>query len=192
MPDNSDPYSQQIEQIRPKLVAFAQLQLRDENLAEDVVQDTLVAAFVKEQQFRSDAQWQTWVFAILKNKIIDALRSKQRHQWQHIDEQENQLDAQQHQQFHHGNWIDGKQPQDWGDPQFYVHQQDFMTILQLCLDNLPENTARIFLMKEIMELSISEIAQCTELSTDNCHTIMYRARNGLRGCLQKHWFNDHA
>lgn len=172
------------------MLAFARLQLRDEHRAEDVVQEALVSALSHQTQFRAEAEWQTWIFAILKNKIIDALRHIKREHWQDADMQESQIDAEQSALFYRGNWLQGRQPAEWGDPQQYIHQQDFMKILQLCLDCLPANTARIFLMKEVMEFSISEIVECTGLSAENCHTIMYRARNGLRACLQKNWFNQ--
>lgn len=187
---SSTDLSAQLASIRPKLLAFARLQLRDAHWAEDVVQETLMSVLNKNSQFRADADWQTWVFAILKNKIIDTIRHRKRENWHENNGREIDMDAQQERHFHHGHWIKGQQPSDWGDPQHYVHQQDFMKILQLCLDNLPANTARVFLMKEVMDFSIAEIVEHTGLSSENCHTIMYRARNGLRGCLQKNWFDE--
>lgn len=182
----------QLAEIRPKLLAFARLQLRDEHWAEDVVQETLISALNHQAQFRADADWQTWVFAILKNKIIDFFRKNKYEIRIDASDQEAQIDAQQDNHFYKGHWIQGRQPADWGDPQHYVHQQDFMNVLQLCLDNLPTNTARVFLMKEVMEFSIGEIVEHTGLSSENCHTMMYRARNALRGCLQKKWFDENG
>ena len=62
-------------ELRRKLLRFATLQLHDAQWAEDVVQDTMLKAFARRQQFKADAQWQTWVFAILRNTLLDSLRS---------------------------------------------------------------------------------------------------------------------
>lgn len=180
---------QQLKQIRPQLLRFANLQLRDAATAEDMVQETLAAAMSKAAQFAQNATWQTWVFAILKNKIIDNIRHSQRHVFESLDAAEMAIDSAHAQHFDNGNWRADHKPQDWGDPESYASQYDFVAILKLCLENLPKNTAKIFIMKEVLELSTQEIMDYTGISLENCHTTMHRARNGLRGCLQKHWFN---
>jgi len=65
--------------LREDLLRFARLQLRDPVLAEDVVQDTLSAAFAARNNFRGEASTRTWVASILKNKIIDQIRQRTRH-----------------------------------------------------------------------------------------------------------------
>ena len=57
---------------------FAVLQLRDEQSAEDAVQDTLLAAFEGGEKFAGRAQLRTWVTSILKNKIVDRIRKRSR------------------------------------------------------------------------------------------------------------------
>ena len=65
-------------QIRHQMLKFAQLQLHNTELAEDVVQEAFLSAFSHLDSFKHEAAFKTWVFAILKNKIIDYLRTKQR------------------------------------------------------------------------------------------------------------------
>lgn len=60
--------------LRPKLFAFARLQLRDNAAAEDTVQDTLVIALEKRDSCAGRSAFETWVFGILKNKILERLR----------------------------------------------------------------------------------------------------------------------
>lgn len=71
--------STQIEEIRKQMVKFATLQLADKDLAEDVVQDALTNAYKHSASFRREAALKTWIFAILKNKILDLLRTRKRH-----------------------------------------------------------------------------------------------------------------
>ena len=63
---------------RGYLLRVAVLQLRDNDLAEDVVQDTLVAALQGAQGFSGRSSLKTWLTGILKHKIVDAIRRKTR------------------------------------------------------------------------------------------------------------------
>lgn len=67
-----------LEQIRRQMLKFATLQLSDAHLAEDVVQEALVGALKNARSFGGRSSLKSWVFAILKNKIADALRHKHR------------------------------------------------------------------------------------------------------------------
>lgn len=70
-------------------------------------------------------------------------------------------------------------------PEDTIRQQEFMHTMEYCLEHLPDNTARVFMLRELMGLEVAEICQQTGISADNCYTISsYRARNGLRRCLQ--------
>ncbi|PKO49245.1 MAG: RNA polymerase subunit sigma [Betaproteobacteria bacterium HGW-Betaproteobacteria-4] len=61
-------------EIRRDMIKFAHLQLRDEAQAEDVVQEALVAALDNTREFAGRSAVKTWIFAILKNKIVDLIR----------------------------------------------------------------------------------------------------------------------
>ena len=63
-------------QIREQMLKFATLQVSNPVLAEDLVQESFLSAFNHLEQFKRQAAFKTWVFAILKNKIIDFLRQK--------------------------------------------------------------------------------------------------------------------
>ena len=53
---------------------------------------------------------------------------------------------------------------------------------------LPENTARVFMMREFLEFDTAEVCQTLDISVGNCNVILHRARNGLRRCLESSWF----
>lgn len=73
-----DISSEQLADIRQQMLKFAQLQLQDIALAEDMVQEAFVNAIKNIDNFQRKAALKTWIFAILKNKIIDYLRKKDR------------------------------------------------------------------------------------------------------------------
>ena len=70
-------FSRDLDQHRGYLLRVARLQLRDEALAEDVVQETLLAALAG-SGFSGKSSLRTWLTGILKHKIVDAIRKKQR------------------------------------------------------------------------------------------------------------------
>ena len=68
--------SEQIDDIRHQMVKFAMLQLADKDLAKDVVQEALTNAYKYAESFRHEAALKTWIFAILKNKIVDLIKKQ--------------------------------------------------------------------------------------------------------------------
>jgi RNA polymerase sigma-70 factor (ECF subfamily) len=172
---------------RGDLVRFAALQLRDHSLAEDVVQETMIAAMQKADQFAARSSIKSWVFAILKRKIIDALRARGREP--PPEEPTAERDGRLDEQFNaRGHWAAGHRPQRWYDPEDSLEQQQFWRIFELCLDGLPERTAQVFAMRELLGLETDEICGALAISASNCWVILHRARMGLRLCLEQRWF----
>lgn len=64
--------------IRSDMLRFAQLQLRDAHSAEDVVQEAIEAALAHAETFAGRSSLKTWVFAVLRNKIIDQIHQRDR------------------------------------------------------------------------------------------------------------------
>lgn len=189
LPDLTDA---ELMESRKLLLHFTRLQLPDyPDLAEDLVQETLLSAYSASDSFQGRALVNSWLFAILKNKIIDALRQigRQRKVFTALDDELLDETFESH-FFPNGHWTPEGQPQHWNNPEKSLNNNEFQKILQSCLYNLPENTARVFTLKEILGFSSNEIQQMCGISTANYHTIMHRARESLRQCLQIKWFNQ--
>ena len=60
--------------------------------------------------------------------------------------------------------------------------------MQFCLEKLPPNTARVFMMREVMELDSDEICRELSITATNLWVMLYRARMALRQCLEQNWF----
>ena len=176
--------------IRRDMMKFAHLQLRDETLAEDVVQEALAAALTSAKEFAGRSALKTWVFAILRNKIIDQIRLQSRTtNVSSFSQQEESLDETFETQFKaNAHWSPGHRPNDWGNPEEALRQQRFWDVFDACLKHLPENTARVFMMREFLEFETAEVCQELSITISNCNVILHRARNGLRNCLEKNWF----
>ena len=185
-------FAARIDGHRAYLLRIAVLQLRDGDLAEDVVQDTLVAALQGETGFSGRSSLKTWLTGILKHKIVDAIRKKSREPAMSSLDEECQIDDFDALFDEVGHWENP--PADWGDPEIQLARQQFFDVVEFCLEKLPPNTARVFMMREVMELDSNEICKELSITSTNLWVILYRARMALRQCLEQHWFaaNDRA
>ncbi len=179
-----------LETLRRQMLKFATLQLSDSHLAEDAVQEALMGALKNARSFAGQAALKTWVFAILKNKIADVLRQKQRLVYagslMHDDEEDEDFSE----LFEaRGHWQSDERPANWGNPQDSLRQSQFWNIFEVCLENLPGKQARVFMMKEFVELDASEICTEVEISVTNLNVMLHRARLRLRECLENRWFS---
>jgi RNA polymerase sigma-70 factor (ECF subfamily) len=176
-----------LQDLRAQMIKFANLQLGDNALAEDAVQEALIGALKNARSFNRRSALKTWVFAILKNKITDVLRKRMRtvEVSRILPDQEGNLD----QLFNiKGFWHDDERPASWSQPMESVKNDHFWRVFEVCLSDLPERQARIFMMREFLELDSKEICDSLNVSTSNLHVMLYRARLGLRECLENHWF----
>ncbi|MDH2924718.1 RNA polymerase sigma-70 factor (ECF subfamily) [Nicoletella semolina] len=184
-PQTLDSYRpEELETIRRQMLHFAKLQLQDIDLAEDVVQESLASAYKNASSFKGRAALKTWIFAILKNKIIDILH----HQKRTVTLSE--LDTDNSSEFFdkNGHWQQNMSPNEWRGIDSQIYQQEFWVIFDLCLNKLPPLQARVFMMREHLELTSQQICDECGISTANLHVLLYRSRLQLQRCLTKNWF----
>jgi RNA polymerase sigma-70 factor (ECF subfamily) len=177
----------ELQKHRPQLVRFAMLQLRNATAAEDVVQETLLAALQSGASFAGQSSVRTWLVGILKHKIIDAIRKQSREQPLETADDETDIEDLQNAVYrddgHHR-----ETPADWGNPESALEQRKFFEVLERCMDGLPKKSARVFMMREVMGLETDEICKDLGITSTNCWVLLYRARMALRECLQGRWF----
>lgn len=177
-----------IEAERAYLLRYASLQLRNPAQAEDAVQETLLAALEGLERFSGRSSLRTWLTGILKHKIIDHLRRGGRERPLSNDDDERAESEIVDALFaEDGHWRGV--PADWGSPAKALENSRFWKAFELCLQRLPARTARVFTMREVMEMSTDDICQELEISTTNCWVMLHRARLTLRECLEMTWFD---
>ena len=176
----------QLDAMRPQLVRFAALQLRDSALAEDAVQEALIAVLEKPGAYEGKSSLRTYVTGILKYKIIDCMRQGARErQIDSLDDQseDDAIDALFREDGH-----TRELPRAWGDPDHALEQKDFFRTLEICLEKLPPKAARVFMLREWLEFETEEICKELAISPSNAWVLLYRARLRLRECLDLNWF----
>lgn len=182
-----------LEELREQMLKFANLQISDTHLAEDAVQEALIGAMKKADSFAGRSAFRTWVFAILKNKIADILRKRQRlaevSELMGSDEEDEALGSLFDKR---GHWNTEDKPNHWGDPELAFKQQQFWVVFEACLNNLPGNQAKVFMMREYIGLDSEEICKEVDLSISNLHVTLHRARLRLQKCLELKWYEGQA
>ena len=178
-----------VERVRRDMLAFAQLQLRDATLAEDAVQEALTAALTSEKNFAGQSALKTWVFG-MRHKIVDLIRQQSRlTPLSAFTEEDEDMDRSFEALFkENAHWQPNHRPSQWGDPEGSLRDKHFWAVFDACLTHLPKHSARVFMMREFLELDTSEVCAAAGISTSNCHVMLHRARSALRGCLEKSWF----
>jgi RNA polymerase sigma-70 factor, ECF subfamily len=178
-----------IAQHRDYLYRYALLHLRDASRAEDVVQETLLAAVESPDRFSGRSSIRTWLTGILKHKIIDVFRKQSRETplepGDEADSDEDFADR----------YFDRARtdhwhafPQSWGDPERSLEDKRFWEVFEQCSRQMPPQIARAFYMRELMGLETDEICKALGITATNCWVMLYRARMSLRQCLQTRWF----
>lgn len=180
-----------LESLRRQMFKFATLQLSDAHLAEDAVQEALIGALKNATSFGGRAALKTWVFAILKNKIADVLRQKQRL----INASSLMREGEEDEDFSElfdkkGFWQPDERPVAWANPEESLREGQFWRVFEVCLENLPGNQARVFMMREFIELDSHEICATVGITVSNLNVMLHRARIRLRECLENRWFAE--
>ena len=181
----------QLPALRQRLLRHARFALHDDGLAEDLVQDTLIAVIEQHGTRRGDASLLTWATAILKNKVADWYRSPGRRRMVYIghddDGDDTAIDAL---YTAAGSYADPVPP--WQQPENRIEQQQMMRVLDRCVSCLPRQAGRVFMMREWLGFETTEICQRLGVSAENCRTILHRARMSLRECMQRDWMGRKA
>lgn len=189
--DDALPLDQLEEEIavhRPLLFKLAMVQLQNAAAADDVVQETLLAALIGRGTFRRQSHVKTWLISIMRHKVLDAIRSQRRYVLAPTttpsDDECNVavfdalFDT-------NGCWMDAKDA--WTDPASSAEQSAFLKVLEACLTRLPERTSRAFMMREWLGMETSEIQSLLNVSPSNLRILLYRARMQLRLCMDLNW-----
>lgn len=186
----TDPRFAEIQGHRPYLLRYALAQLRDAQLAEEAVQEALVAALESIGSFGGKSTLRTWLTSILRFKVIDLQRRAvaERSRFEPADFAAEAGDE---------GWMDELfgadghwrlAPSAWGDPEAALEQRRFWEAFEKCLDRLPPAGGRVFFKREILGEETETICKDEGITPSNCWVILHRARLGLRQCLEASWF----
>lgn len=171
------------------LFRFALARVRSPELAEELVQEALLAAFRAREGFAGRSSERTWLVQILKNKIVDHYRRRRKEMpatdivadGDNTDELFNRK----------GGW--DRRPGRWRpDPEELLQSKDFLRVLGTCMDDLPEQQSQVFSLRVLDGQKGEEVRKLLDLTATNVGVLLHRARMRLRRCLELRWFEVEA
>ncbi|OYX27039.1 MAG: hypothetical protein B7Z03_14165 [Hydrogenophilales bacterium 32-62-9] len=167
------------------LFRVARRQLHSDALAEDAVQETLLAALSAQARYAGDASPRTWLCAILKHKIVDAIRRQVREVEIPRDaDGEEAVDSLFKQD---GHWAEPLRP--WGNPHTEAELSQLRRVLDDCADRLKPAMAQVFSLREVAGMETEEICKELGITPTNCWVLLHRARLFMRQCLELNGFS---
>jgi RNA polymerase sigma-70 factor, ECF subfamily len=179
-----------VEKYGDVLFGFAAGRVRDRAIAEDLVQETFLAALKASEGFAGRSSERAWLFGILRNKLVDYYRRQSREVSlgeveEFLPEERGAFRAQ---GFHKDGWDQRLAPKAWETPEESLQNKEFQSVLKTCMSRLPERIAAVFMMREIDGASTEQICSEVGVSGNNVCVMLHRARMSLRRCLEIHWF----
>lgn len=181
-PARSDP-ALWLDRHGDALYAFALGRVRNVAVAEDLVQDTLLAAFSSRDAFRGDSAERTWLTGILKHKVLDYLRRRGR-EVPLVEERDYPADVEAECFDDSGHWrVDVRH---WSRPDRALEQEELRAALQECIGRLPDKQGTLFVLREVDGMETDELIAALNISSPgNLWVMLSRARMRLRACLEE-------
>lgn len=176
-----------VHQYGDTLFQFAYARVGKADVAEELVQETFLAAMRARGKFEGRSTEKTWLFSILKHKIIDHFRDKKKIILKKHDENYEKITDQFFDE--NGDW--SMLPAKWNiNPTEAYEQKEFLDLFYRCLSEMPERLANAFVYREIDGLSTEEICKVLDIKASNLWVMIYRARMILRGCIDTSWIKS--
>jgi len=139
--------------------------VRDENEAEDVMQQAYVNAFTHLSQFNGAAQFSTWLTRIAVNEALARMRRRGR--YEPLEEDSSNVESM---------MVDLRSD----TPEKEAATSELRGLLEWAIDTLPDGLRELFVLREVEGASTAETAACLSVSEDVVKTRLSRARAALR------------
>lgn len=167
---------------------FALGRTRSREVAEEVVQETILAAMQGYANFAGGSSERTWLLGIAAHKIADHFRAARRRAELSGAETAGQRGADKA-AFHgmftaKGMWL--KPPGDWGlDAGSATENAEMLAALRRCIEALPPSQAEGVWLRDLLDIPAGEFCKAMGISPTNLWSRMHRARAALRACVEK-------
>ena len=162
---NTEQYEALFHKMRDKLYRYAFRFVKDGEVAEDVVQDVMYKLWQKREEADEIENLEAWLMVLTRNRSLDLLR-KVKDNHVSVDE---------------AYTVSDQAPV----PDKILETADLMTLLQQCLNQLPEKQKSIFHLREIEQMKYEEISQMTGYNLDDVKVSLFRARKHIQRMVSK-------
>jgi RNA polymerase sigma-70 factor (ECF subfamily) len=180
-----------LERYGDALYRYAAARVGGREPAEDLVQETFLAALQSRDRFQHRSSVRTWLFSILRHKIVDHYRRSAASREQGESETAAPMEQVVDRLFAgDGHWLTAPSP--WPSPDDSLMKNEFWRVLDSCLGQLPRSLAEAFVLRELEEVEVERLCETLNLSPGNLRVRLHRARLLLRDCLETRWFGSRS
>ena len=185
-PENNklDPRSW-VEKYSDIFYQYAIRRLNDAQAAEDVVQETFLAAIKSSVNFRGDSLESTWLNSILRKKTVDAIRKRERRRKAQPISNGAEVND-----FSEDQVLEVIGASFSMSPSKAMSDAEFMNLVQTSLAGLPKNQADVFVLRELEQLEPEAICEMLDISRKNLWVRLYRARVALAKRISQRLADD--
>ena len=148
--------------------------------AEDVVQEVFVEVFRSVGNFKGESKLSSWIYRIVVNKSLEALRYKKRKKRKAFFQSLIGLNEQ-------NGSLDG---QDFDHPGVLMENKERSMVLFSKIDELPESQRVVFTLCKLDDLSYREAAEIMKTSVSSVESLMFRAKKNLQKNLEDYYKNE--
>jgi RNA polymerase sigma-70 factor (ECF subfamily) len=178
-----------VERYGDYLYRFAVARVRRSDAAEDLVQETLLAAWKGRAGYDGTASERTWLTAILKRKVIDWLRRQVRERLTvEPDAEPDRSDAGLFTR--RGTWKAPPGLWDRRQPAASLDREEFWAVLAACMAKLPVRLHDVFALRYLEDAAAEDLCQELGLTPSNLWVMLHRARLRMWRCLSRNWFGE--
>ena len=174
-----DPHSW-VQKFGDVFYQYAIRRLNDAQAAEDVVQETFLAAIKSSVNFRGDSLESTWLSSILRKKTIDVIRKRERRR-----KVQPISDGAEVNDFSEDQVVEVIGASFSMSPSKAMSDAEFMNLVHDSLAELPKNQADVFVLRELEQLEPETICELLDISRKNLWVRLYRARVALAKIISK-------
>jgi RNA polymerase sigma-70 factor, ECF subfamily len=171
---------------RPAMLRFARRKIRDSELAEDAVQDALVAALSSADSFKGESALRTWLIGILNHKIQDAFRRESRYVRPEVPGDYGQEGMAVDAPMERLTQLESVADSEDNDPMNAVARRRLRECLVDEIDALPPTLKEVFTLQALEGVDTAEVCRRLQISEANCWVRLHRARKRLSQRMAHH------
>ena len=164
-------YVELVNRYRDRLMNFVFQYLGDMELAEDIVQDTMLKLYQKKHYYKQIAKFSTWIYTIAKNLAFTELRRKKSRKITVLSQMNS-------------NEKDYEIPSDQPEIGQEIQNEFALKLIQAAIQGLPDRFKTIIILRDIEELSYEEISSILDVPLGTVKSRINRARLQLQAELQ--------
>jgi len=165
---NTAMFERLMRRYNERVYRAARAIVRDDQEAEDVVQQAYVNAFTHLGQFNGTARFSTWLLKIAINESLARVRRRSR--YEPFDDEDATVES-----------FVSRNPSE--NPERQAFNGELRALLEWAIDTLPDGMREVFVLRDVEGMSTSEVAASLDVSDDVVKTRLSRGRAALRQAL---------